>query len=144
MSHANDLDVQRACEHVVISYARASDLGDADHAAALFTEDGQLEMPGGRTYTGRAAIRLRLRDQPSGQVSRHLLSNLTVERRGPAVATGRSCVTIYRATRTGGTGPLPLLGPYLVGEYEDEYRLTAEGWRLATRRLTTIFRRPAD
>lgn len=136
-----DADVQRACEQVAIGYARASDAGDADRAAAYFTEDGLLEMPGGRSFKGRDAIRQRLLDQPADQVSRHVLSNISIEQRSPDHALGQSYLTIYRAARTSSAGALALDGPYLVGQYDDEYRQTSEGWRLARRKLTTIFRR---
>lgn len=141
MSTSFDAEVQQACEQLAIGYARASDVGDADRAAAYFTEDGQLEMPGGRSFMGRDAIRQRLADQPADQVSRHVLSNISIELRSPDYAVGQSYVTMYRATRTGSAGALPLDGPYLVGQYDDEYRCTPEGWRLARRKLTTIFRR---
>jgi ketosteroid isomerase-like protein len=136
-------DIRHACEQVAVGYAKASDKGDADAAAAHFVEDGLLEMPGGRSYAGRDAIRQRLADQPAGQVSRHLLSNFSARVVSPGRVTGHCVVTLYRATRTA-TGPLPLAGPYLVGEYDDEYHSTPEGWRLARRKLTTVFRRQDD
>lgn len=136
-----DAEVQLACEQLAIGYARASDVGDAHQAAACFTEDGQLDMPGGRSFIGRDAIRQRLIDQPADQVSRHVLSNISIELRSPDHAVGQCYVTMYRGARTTSAGALPLDGPYLVGQYDDEYRRTAEGWRLARRKLTTIFRR---
>lgn len=129
-----------ACERLAVAYAAAVDGGDADAAAACFVADGVLEMPGGRRFDGRDAIAQRVRDQSADQVSRHVLSNFALRLTGDGRVAGRCLLTLYRATRTA-PGPLPLHGPYLVGEYDDEYRRTADGWRLARRTLRTVFRR---
>lgn len=136
-----ETEVLLACEQVAIGYARAVDAGDGQRAASYFAEDGLLEMPGGHSYRGPIEIAQRLLDQPKDQVSRHLVSNFSLEMRSSDVAAGQAYVTIYRATRTSAPGPLPLDGPYLVGQYDDEYRRTDLGWLLARRRLTTIFKR---
>ncbi len=134
--------IERACERVAIAYAQATDACDADAAAALWTEDGVLEMPGNRRYGGREAIRRRVLEQPADSVSCHLLANLLVTVLDAGHATGTSLLTIYRGSRPSPGAPVPLAGPYLVGRYEDAYRRTDGGWRLARRRLTTLFRRP--
>jgi hypothetical protein len=133
--------IENCCRRLVTAYARATDLGDGETAAALFTPDGQLDMPGGRSFHGREQIARRIREQPPRQVSRHVIANASIEPQADDRATGLLYVTMYRGERPGGGGPVPLQGPYLVGEYEDEYRLTPEGWRIARRRLTTVFRR---
>ncbi|MFO1219845.1 MAG: nuclear transport factor 2 family protein [Burkholderiaceae bacterium] len=136
-----EADVERLCTQLAFRYARATDLGDAAAAGTCFTEDGQLHMPGGRSFQGRSAIAQRIAEQPPDQVSRHVLTNICIEVPSPGRATGTLTLTMYRAKRTQPSGPLPLEGPALVGEYQDEYRLTPQGWRIASRRLTTIFRR---
>lgn len=134
-------EIERRCTRLVTAYARATDLGDGPAAAAQFTEDGQLDMPGGRCYRGREQIARRIAEQPPQQVSRHVLANITIEPQTADRATGLLYLTMYRGQRPDGDRPVPLDGPYLIGEYEDEYRCTLEGWRIARRRLTTIFRR---
>jgi hypothetical protein len=78
---------------------------------------------------------------PADQVSRHMLSNFVLRLQSHDSATGACYLTMYRGARGASAGPLPLDGPYLVGEYSDEYRRTDHGWRLVRRRLTTVFRR---
>lgn len=142
MSETEHARIERCCRQLVIDYARATDRLEGPAAAALFTEDGQLEMPGGRSYRGRAEIARRITEQPQQQVSRHVLTNIAIEPHTADRAAGSMLLTIYRGQRPEAGGPVTLDGPYLVGEYEDEYRHTAEGWRIARRRLITIFRRP--
>ncbi len=141
MTENERAEIERSCNRLVTAYARATDLGDGPAAAALFTEDGQLDMPGGRSFHGRAQIAARIAEQPRQQVSRHVIANIVIEPQAADRAAGSLYVTMYRGQRPESGGPVPLDGPYLVGEYEDEYRRTAEGWRIARRRLTTIFRR---
>ncbi len=136
-----ELEIERACTALIVSYARATDRGDGEAAARCFTDDGRLEMPGGRTYVGRTAIARRIAEQPVDQVSRHLLSNVMITVESPARARGELCLTLYRGARDPAAQAVSLDGPYLVGEYTDEYRLTDEGWRIAQRRLVTVFRR---
>jgi hypothetical protein len=135
------LSLERACARLVHGYARAADFGDSAAAAALFLEEGVLEMPGGKRFEGRAAIRKRLEEQPQGQVSRHVMTNLLVEPIDNDRARGFCYFTLYRGTRGAGQGPLPLEAPFIVGHYDDGYVRTPEGWRFAQRRLTFTFRR---
>jgi hypothetical protein len=133
--------IERACARLVYGYARAADFGDGAAAAALFAEDGVLEMPGGRRFAGRDAIRRRLQEQPAAQVSRHVISNLIVDALDESRARGFCYLTLYRGTRGNEGGPLPSAAPFVIGHYEDEYARGADGWRFAARRLTFTFRR---
>ncbi len=141
LPNERDRHPESACARLVARYARAVDLNDGVAAAACFTIDGLLEMPLARRYQGRDEIARRIDEQPDKQVSRHLLSNLLIDPIAPDRARGSLYLTIYRGVRLQPAGALELAGPYLVGEYDDEYVLNAEGWLIARRRLTTIFRR---
>jgi len=137
----DDAAVERACWRAAVAYARCTDLGDGAGAARWFTADGRLEMPGNRVYTGRDAIARRIDEQPAGQVSRHLLGPALFTRTSAITADATLPVTMYRGPRPAAGGPVALAGPYLVGEYIDTYHRDADGWRIAHRRLVTIFRR---
>lgn len=141
MDGSGDDAIERACERVAIAYARATDAGDGAAAAALWVEDGVLEMPGGRRYEGRDAIGRRLLGQPADPLSCHVLANVLVTVESAERASGSALLTIYRGARPPDGGPVPLTVPYLVGRYDDVYRRTHAGWRLAHRRLETLFRR---
>jgi hypothetical protein len=133
--------IERACARLVHGYARAADFGDHAAAADLFAEDGVLEMPGGKRFAGRAAVRKRLDEQPRDQVSRHVITNLLVEPIDENRARGFCYLTLYRATRGDGTAPLPSAAPFVIGHYEDEFARSGGHWRFAARRLTFAFRR---
>lgn len=133
--------IERMCARLVHGYARAADFGDHVAAASFFAEDGVLEMPGGRRFASRAAIRKRLEEQPRDQVSRHIITNLLVEAIDENRARGFCYLTIYRAARGDSAGPLPSALPFAIGHYEDAFARVAGGWRFAARRLTFTFRR---
>lgn len=141
MSDSTISTIERACARLVHGYARAADFGDSAAAAALFADDGILEMPGGKRFVGRAAIRQRLDEQPASQVSRHVISNLLVDALGENRARGFCYLTLYRGTRGDTGGPLPSAAPFVIGHYEDEYVRNGADWRFASRRLTFTFRR---
>jgi hypothetical protein len=133
--------VERACVRLVHSYARCADFGETQNAAALFTLQGLLEMPGGRCYAGREAIRKRLEEQPANQVSRHMIGNLLIDPVDADRARGFCYFTLYRGMRNDAAGPLASQVPFVVGHYDDEFERTADGWRFSVRRLTFTFRR---
>lgn len=132
---------ERACARLVHGYARAADFGDSAAAAALFADDGVLEMPGGKRFAGPAAIRQRLAEQPAAQVSRHVISNLLVDVVAEDRARGFCYLTLYRGVRGDASGPLPSAVPFVIGHYEDEFVRSGADWRFALRRLTFTFRR---
>jgi SnoaL-like domain len=141
MNESTIAAIERACARLVHGYARAADFGDGAAAAALFADDGVLEMPGGKRFAGRAAIQQRLAEQPAAQVSRHVISNLLVDALDEDRARGFCYLTLYRGVR-GDTGdPLPSAAPFVIGHYEDEYVRSGADWRFASRRLTFTFRR---
>lgn len=135
--------IERACTRLVHSYAHYADFGESRNAAALFTPEGVLEMPEGRHFAGREAIRKRLEEQPASQVSRHLISNLLIDPVDADRARGFCYFTLYRGTRDDADGHLASQVPFVVGHYDDEFAHTADGWRFAARRLTFTFRRAA-
>jgi hypothetical protein len=141
MNESSISAIERACTRLVYAYARAADFGDAAAAAALFAADGVLEMPGGRRFAGRAAIRQRLAEQPAAQVSRHVISNLLIDALDENRARGFCYLTLYRGTRGEAAGPLPSAAPFVIGHYEDEFVRDGGDWRFAARRLTFTFRR---
>lgn len=141
MTQIKPMLVERACERLVHLYARLADAGDPRGAAALFAPDGVLDMPGGKRFVGPEAVQRRLEEQPRNQVSRHVMSNLIVDYLDEGSARGFCYFTLYRGTRGASPGPLPSQLPFVVGQYDDEYVLAADGWRFARRTLMFTFRR---
>jgi len=132
-------EIERACQRLVNQYALYADSGRAEQAAQLFDIQGRLEMPNGKVYEGREAIRARIAEQPRSQVSCHCLSNMLVTVDDEDSAHAVTYLTMYRGEAA--AGPIALEGPFLVGYYEDRFTRGHEGWRIASRKLTSTFRR---
>ena len=117
---------------VVHRYAWALDTGDADAFARCFTADGELLWDAfDAPYQWKGADELRrfaafLRDLPTTAGRQHHVSNLVIDAEGGAVR-GRSYVAVMVRQ---GAAPYPLT---VLGWYEDIYRRTDAGWRIARR-----------
>ena len=135
--------IELACRRLSIAYARGIDFRDYDGTADLFTEDGELDA--GVPLRGREKIRRALLRRPDELRSRHVLSNIFIDVVDEASARGVSYLTLYRHTGEESlqAAPIELAGPAAVGHYEDTFTRTAEGWRIARRKLHFAFRRSA-
>ncbi|MFC8345030.1 nuclear transport factor 2 family protein [Streptomyces sp. NPDC057280] len=140
---------ERACERLIIDFVHRLDLGEPGSVAELFTEDGVWEWPppggDGRRAEGREALRTYFGSRPADRLSRRVMSNILVTVTSPDTATATSYFTTYRVDghEGDGQGPVPPGPPVQVGQYEDEFRRSAEGtWLLAARRLRLPFGGP--
>ena len=132
---------------VVGRYAYAWDAKDARGYASWFTEDGLLEVytrgrqePAIREQ-GRAAIERWAAGIHSGALpgmrapdpaerTRHAPGGTVFDEHGADSARTR---TMLFETRVAGGGTAP--APQIAGVYSDDWRRTAEGWRLSRRTL---------
>lgn len=134
------LDDLEAIRTLKALYARRGDavfrLPGAASAAALaelFTEDGVLDLgPFGR-YAGRAAILAAAEGVlPKATAwSAHSIVNPVIEVNG-AEATGSWSFLIYAQPHTPANAP----ASPIWGGYEDRYRKTEEGWKIASSTAT--------
>ncbi|MFG1998569.1 nuclear transport factor 2 family protein [Spirillospora sp. NPDC048911] len=88
-----ELVARERVRDTLAAYTHAGDRGRVEELAATFTEDGVLEIRGGETHTGRAAIAVMLAeavergsapvdgDRPG--VIRHFVTNLRFEEVAP-------------------------------------------------------------
>jgi SnoaL-like domain len=131
---------ERACERLVLDYARWLDTGDRQRFGALFANDAVWDMPGYARLEGPEAIVARLARADRPGTSRHLVSNLVVDVVSADEAVGYCQFVNYRneLEPTPGT-PLPAGEPSYVGRYLDRYVRTPEGWRFARRRVELDF-----
>jgi hypothetical protein len=72
-------------------------------------------------------------------MSRHVCNNLLVDVIDEDNATGTVYLTLYRHDGEEDRSFSPIEGPVLVGEYQDRFVRTAEGWRFAERVTTAAF-----
>ena len=144
MDAVERLLAERACERLIVEYARRVDFGEAGRIADLFTADGRWEGTD-LLLDGRDAIREWFveRERLARRVSRHVCTNIAVEAVSANVATSLCYMINYRHDRREGdaTTPVPAEHPKYVGELRDTFRLTDDGWRFSSRRVTVAFQR---
>jgi len=134
MEDLQRLMIERACERLVLRYARSVDLDGRAGLEAVFSEDAVLDI-GGQVYRGRAAI-TGTRPGPA-PLMRHVCTNIVIDVLDETHATGTTYLTAYVQAE----GDTELALPAVLGEYRDEFRLTDEGWRIAVRTFTPTLRR---
>jgi ketosteroid isomerase-like protein len=129
--------IERLCERLVLDFVHFSDSQDYESLAALFTEDGTMVRPTGERLIGRAAIIESYRSRPAGRISRHICTNIRITVESTGRARGLTYAVVYSANAN--QSPEAHFGVkadprQLIGEFEDEFVRTEEGWRIASRR----------
>jgi ketosteroid isomerase-like protein len=140
------LVAERACERLLIEYARRVDFGEAASLADLFVEDGIWEAEG-LVLDGREAIRTHFlrRQGVIRRVSRHLVTNVAVDVEDDGTAAkSLSYFANLRVDRADGDLSLPVaIGlPKYTGEYHTTFRRDGEQWRMVHHRVEVTFLRP--
>ena len=130
LSSAATREITAACERLSLDYAHFADNGDTAAWARLFAEDGELRLFG-QTFVGRDAI-AGATGGGSGNGSLHLASNIRVNVVSEDRAEGTCYVAAYLRP-AGAPKGVAVLAPAAVGVYRDTYRVTADGWRFASR-----------
>ncbi|MGH8263917.1 MAG: nuclear transport factor 2 family protein [Steroidobacterales bacterium] len=130
--------IRLALEDLNSAFAYCLDHDRLDELADLFTEDA-LYTHGERRSLGRDAVRevFNARAAAGVRTVRHVLSGLRVDMESETKARGTSvCLTFAYD----GPPPVTPATPYLVADFEDEYRCCADGrWRIAVRHIRRIF-----
>jgi ketosteroid isomerase-like protein len=127
---SSETAAREAIRDLVAQYAHAADRGRFDELATLFTDDGVLELPDGRTARGAAAIRAflggtgaDLATSAIGRIRHHVSSHRIVVENG-AEAEGFAYFLVVTDR-----------GPDHWGRYHDRYALVDGSWRFALRRV---------
>jgi hypothetical protein len=143
LSELEVLVVERACERLINEFFEAIDVRNDSHLHSLFTPDATYARPiDPDTVIGsRDAIVKMFEARPGGRVTRHTCSNVRITVESAERATGVSRVVLY-------TGPdeppaHPQFGfkadaRILVGEFDDVFVKTPQGWRFQSRRGRVI------
>jgi hypothetical protein len=136
-----DVSIERACERLILDFAYFSDKQDYESLAGLFAPEGSMTRPTGDALVGRAAILKSYQSRPAGRMTRHICTNIRITIAAPDRARGFTYAVVYSANTNE-----PLEAPFgfnagsrhLIGEFEDEFVLTEEGWRIASRRARFV------
>jgi hypothetical protein len=146
MSALSDLEVlaiERACERLIYEFFEAIDTRNDRHLANLFIADCTYARPiePNTIISGIENVVKAFEARPAGRVTRHICSNLRITVESAARARGNHRVVLI----TGPTEPPahPQFGfkadaRQLIGEFDDEFVKTADGWRFASRRGRVI------
>ena len=132
--------IEAACQHLTSSYCHYIDRGEARRVVALFTEDAEWAAPEG-VFKGHAALldHFGAREDQRGRKSKHICTNFWLEDVSATEASGGVYLTLYRDDGDPERERARVDGPVLVGEYQDEYSLTENGWRIAKRSVKVDF-----
>jgi len=130
------LEDERACERLVLDFVYYSDFHDYESLAALFAPEGSIMRPNGDILVGRDAILEAYQARAAGRLTRHLCTNIRITIESLERARGSSYAVLYSAVPD--RPPLAHYGieaesRVIVGEFEDEFVKTPEGWRFASR-----------
>ena len=139
-SESAGIAAARHCEHTVVAFTAAFDVGDFNRMARLFAEDGVWKRQDG-DVVGMSQLQQLMRSRPAGLFVRHILSNMRTTFLSATDAVVESYVTVYRHDFPGSVlQPAPLNGPNLVGRYRDQLSLRGQGWKLAGREVVVDFK----
>ena len=135
------MSIERSCERLVLDFAHFSDSRDYEALAKLFVEDAVLTRPSGDPLTGRAAILESYRSKPAGRITRHVCTNVRITVDSESSAKGLTYAVVFSANA--GETPEGHFGVkadtrQLIGEFEDEFVLTGEGWKFKSRRARFV------
>ncbi len=131
MSRIEDAVDRLELRELVERYALGADTRDREMFGAVFTDDGVLATSAGGTYDGRAAIVSTL-DYLDAHYPRsmHFVGNHQVELAGETAKGLAYCLAHHVYSRDGEDRDT-----LMVIRYQDEYRRTADEWRIARRAL---------
>lgn len=136
LSDVSALLAKQACREVVLQAADAVDAQDYDAFVALFTEDATLVRPGGPELKGRAEILQAYRSKDPHRMTHHLICNHQVTLTEPNKASSRCKVLLYASDERRELTPKGRLADaqQMAGVIQDALILTAEGWKIQSRR----------
>jgi ketosteroid isomerase-like protein len=121
-----------SCTRLAHRFCLLADVPDSTAAAALFAEDGVFERGQARAV-GRAAIEQMFQARPPQMLTRHAITTSLIDVESPDTASARHYCLVHVSMPEAG------LSQPIVRDYQDRYRLTSEGWKIASRVVTTPF-----
>jgi len=122
MTEEEIIAIERACERLVVDFAYFVDRREYESLGRLFTENGTMTRPSGSVLAGREAIVSSYKATPAERVTRHICTNIRIIVDSADRARGMTYAVVYSKN-----------GNPRVGEFEDEFLRTAEGWRIVSR-----------
>ena len=141
MTREDIIDIERQCERLSLDYAHYVDTGHTDLLAGLFTEDCVLQVIG-PPKRGREDIRKTMIFN-APYYAMHVCTNIRITVKDAHNAEGTTFLTYYSPEAIPEDDkPAEAVKPTLMGIYYDQFRKTAEGWRIARREMKILYCKP--
>ncbi|MDX1404348.1 MAG: nuclear transport factor 2 family protein [Woeseiaceae bacterium] len=140
MTPAERQIIEWECRQLALRFTAHCDRQEWQQACALLSDDAEFVRPTDpdNPIVGRSAIQAAFEARPASRITRHICTNLIVTARSDSEASGYLYALLY----TGDSGDEDVTiadERQYVGEFEDDYRRTGDGWRIARRVGKLIF-----
>ncbi len=142
MTPAEKIIAIETCRDLVVRSVRSIDNGDLDSMAALFTIDSELVRPSG-SAKGRDAVKASYASRPADRISRHIVTNSIIDITSDKTAHGTCTILVWAGSTKDEAGPFGRRAEpsQKLAEFEDDFALTDEGWRISKRQSRFILYR---
>jgi len=130
------------CQRLSIAFCNHLDGRRYEALAGLFAPDGVFERAG-KPVTGPASIQAEMGKRPADMATMHLCTNIQIDPIDDTHADGVTYYFVLMQTGVTGNGPYPMPRMETAGMFIDKFVRTNQGWRIAHRRATGVFRREA-
>ena len=137
MDQSEILFIKDACESLSLQFGRLQDERRHDALADLMTVDATYVRLGEELKVDEFIAWVKT--TPPNK-TRHFVSSTVFSVIEETLAKGITYYTLYLYGGDKDT-PYPLEGPFVVGEYHEEFALTENGWRIGRREARIIFRK---
>lgn len=135
--------IEAACTRLINLYYHYNDNRDFKAASTLFTEDGALARPTDpENYTiGRENILAAWESRPNDRIARHVISNIIITVADSEHASGTCYATLFMAPLDAEKARFGVKAnpSQLMGEFDIEFSLTDDGWKIARTTGRIIF-----
>jgi hypothetical protein len=126
---------ETVCSQLMARSIYFIDHHDIDGFVGLFDEKGSLTVRNER-HVGHDDIRRFMQSRDPERITRHIIGAPAILIDGDSVR-GVAYFALYEGRKVGETAPIA--PPHLVGEFHQEYREAADGWRLLSHRAMRVF-----
>ena len=130
------MSVEMECERLILDFAHYSDTQNYEAMAALFVSDGVLVRPSAEALTGPVEILRSDAERSGSRITRHLCSNIRITAESDDNASGFTYALVFSANAGAaheGNFGVAAEPRQLVGEFDDKFVKTPDGWRFKSR-----------
>jgi hypothetical protein len=135
--------IEQDCRALIMAMAQYCDRREFVRALALYVPECEWVRMGA-VYAGQSAIKRAYESLPSGRVTRHVTGGTVITVVDDDHAEGLTYYLSFTYERDGQEDadvPMPLDSPVSMGEWQDRFVCTPDGWRFERRTTTRIFER---